>query len=341
VILGDSDLFLYAISAAQEMSWEAFKRVYDALVLREGSLAEGKEPNTHDRWRLLRLLDALGHVDTEFSKSGGRLFVAPATLVRLPILGLPQAILCGARGPQTASQLEEEASAIDERVLKMYATRQDTEYPFTPRRILVEAQSARDLLLLAQRVGITYVDPPPAKGMLEFAASLDGYLSSCNWMVRPELNWVRRDFDLEHRQFHQPSGSVSPLRLSGYDDPVRQIRVYFLWRGDVAAPVDLDWGRYAALQVAKTPVLFYDADSYSLAVPSGAPLPRILARAVTLCSGSIPCRVSEGDLKTREAVRGSYDVYAKITPSIAALLAAKLGQHITHASLKTQNRRKQ
>ena len=303
MILDDSDLFLYTISAAQEMSWEAFKRVYDALILREGSLAEGKEPNTHDRWRLLRLLDALGHVDAEFSKSGGRLFVAPATLVRLPILGLPQAILCGARGPQTVSQLEEEASAIDERVFKIYATRQDTESRFIPRRILVEGQSARDLLLLAQRVGIIYVDPPPAKGMLEFAASLDGYLSRCNWTVRPELNWVRRDFDLERRQFRQPSGSVSPMRLSSYDDPVRQIRVYFLWRGDMAVQVDLDWGRYAALQAAKARVLLYDAGSYSLVVPSGAPLPRILARAITLCSGSIPCRVNEGGLRTQAYIR--------------------------------------
>jgi len=260
------------------------------------------------------------------------LFVAPATLVRLPILGLPQAILCGARGPQTVRQLEEEA-AIDERVFKIHATPQDTESRFTPRRILVEGQSARDLLLLAQRVGITYVDPPPAKGMLEFAASLDGYLSRCNWMVRPELSWVRRDFDLERRQFRQPSNSVSPMRLSSYDDPIRQVRVYFLWRGDMAVQVDLDWGRYAALQAAKAQVLLYDAGSYSLVVPGGVPLPRILARAITLCSGSVPRRVNEGGLRTQACIRGSYDVYAQIPPSIAALLAAKLGQHVVHASL--------
>jgi hypothetical protein len=304
--------------------------------LREGGLAEGKEPNTHDRWRLLRLLDALGHVDAEFDRSGGgRLFVAPATLVRLPILGLPQAILCGARGPQTVRQLKEEASAIDERVFKIHATPQDTESRFIPRRILVEGQSAGDLLLLAQRVGITYMDPPPAKGMLEFAASLDEYLSRCNWSARPELNWARRDFDSARVQFRQPSGSVSPIRLSSYDDPIRQIRVCLLWRGDMAVQVDLDWGRYAALQAAKAQVLLYDAGSYSLAVPSGAPLPRILARAITLCSGYIPRPVDEGILRTQACKRCSHDVYTQIAPSIAALLAAKLGQHIVHTSLNS------
>lgn len=332
----DSDFLLYTLTAASEMSWTRFKKVYDALMLQRANLGGAQEPNAYDRWRLTRALDALGHLDIEFSGRGGRLYCAPTALVRLPIVGPPQAVMCGARGPQTLGQVEEQARFID-RIARVVVSRKDTDPDFAPQRILVEGKSVGSLRQLAHELGIAYVDPPPARGILEFVASLGEYLEKCSWTPRSELSWVRRDFDPVHIHFRQPGDFNYSLRLSRYEDPIRQTQISFLWCEGVATQVDLDWGRYAALHAARIRALLYDASTYRLGVPSSAPLPRIMARALTLCSGFVPHQIQGRDLGAKASPQQLYDVYASITPCIAGLVASKLGQSLVATPLKFQD----
>src|SRR5262245_58185299 len=97
------DLLLFAVTAAGPMSWPAFSRAYDALL---GS-AEGEggalDPGRRRR-KSRALLDALGHCETAIGNGSSTIAAAPAVLARLPVSGLPKALLVGARQPSTVPE---------------------------------------------------------------------------------------------------------------------------------------------------------------------------------------------------------------------------------------------
>jgi hypothetical protein len=332
---GSRDLLLYTITAAREMDWATFKRVYTALHLREYAESQ-EEPTGYSRSRSLRMLDSLGHVDVQFDLSGGRLFVARASLVRLPIVGRSKAVLCGARGPQTVADLKQASAAVNG-IIGVDVVAQESGPRFVPDQVTVTAESPVSLSNLATALGILYVDPPPGLGILEFSASLQEYLDSCRWSASSELNWPRKDFDPAYLQFRWRYTSKAGARLSRYEDPIRQVPLYRLWQSDVNAQVDLNWGRYAILQSDRVPVLLYNPDKYLLGIPASASLPRLLSRALVLCSGKESRQVVSVSPKADTARHWTYDVYSQISHALARVLAQKLGQTLTTTNLDTQD----
>jgi hypothetical protein len=109
--------------------------------------------------------------------------------------------------------------------------------------------------------------------------------------------------------------------------------LYQLWRGATYQNVDRDWGRYLVLKEIARNVLAYDARHFLLAVPSNAPLPRLLARACALCSGYAPRPAGSGDKALILPARCQYDIYSAVPPDIAAAVAAKAGQKLLTANL--------
>jgi len=83
----------------------------------------------------------------------------------------------------------------------------------------------------------------------------------------------------------------------------------------------MDWARYWAHHQAGTTGLGYDAPRRLFAVPVKVPLPRLLARALCLCSGMPPLQI---DL---ERVFGSreFTVFTDVPSEVAFKVADKLG----------------
>src|SRR5262249_12744201 len=100
------DYLLYTLSACREMSWHNFKNAFDALSLKYCPQDPYKTGEArHVRWRTLRSLEWLGHAESAFEEGRSTLYAAPPVLARLPISGIPTAVLCGARSPSTAGTL--------------------------------------------------------------------------------------------------------------------------------------------------------------------------------------------------------------------------------------------
>ncbi len=118
-----------------------------------------------------------------------------------------------------------------------------------------------------------------------------------------------------------------PVRLSRYVDPVRNINLHLLWKGDECTEVDGDWGRYAALRDMGVNVVTYDSQQFALAVPSTIPLPRLIARGLTLCAGFLPQTVNSSEA-CRLSISNprAISIYTEVPPTIGELAAAKLGQ---------------
>lgn len=326
----DRDVLLYIVSARAQLCWLAFKEAYACLA----PSARGSEEQLSLKrasWTL-RALESLGHCDSEFSNDGQWIYAAPPVLIKLPISGLRQAVLAGARYTDTCDSLEKACKMLGCGISVHYMP-QTSDLPLSPCRVLIEAETPEQIDMLARRMQMHTTSIPPAWLLLHLAPSLEGYLNSRRWSNEPELNWHREEFNTKMLRFTSSNEQSDHTRLARYIDPSRSTHKHYLWRGQVRAEVDPDWGRYVSLRDSGIHVLAYDRHQHQLAVPAGAPLPCFLERAAALCSGFTgvftknSVRVSNGVIAPR-----GYILFGGVPPRYASIIAAKVGQRLLNCN---------
>ncbi len=322
------DSLLNVISAKREISWAEYKKLYDDLYRTQILNIDLDELNINfKRSQTARGLDALGHCDFEFSKDVQRVLSAPPILSRLPETGLPKATLVGSRLPRTILRLQQLAKKSSGRV-RIKLDRQPDDYVLAPLRVVVETDYVKDLSDFSESFGVKFENEPTAWSVINFSSSLSQYMVTLSWSRRRDLNWRRTDFNFDTLTYRRTQLQDGSIRLSRYVDPTRNVDLYLLWKGDECAEVDRDWGRYAALQLAKLNVVRYNVDKFEFAIPSSVPLPKLIARALTLCSGFLPL-VTPSTSKHLSSSSYSASVYRGIPPAVAELAATKIGQTLT------------
>jgi len=287
-------------------------------------LQYGQADTNFARYDAARTLDALGHIEVDFDSSSPRLHAAPSALSLLPNSGLPAAVLSGARGPSTVTAI---AAEIDKYGSTMHIDirQQRSESSCLPARVMVTADSHEDLALMAAAAQLVFQRVPISWTLLNFAGTLVDYISECQWMRADELNWEQRQFDPQILHF-SANPSDGELRLIKYTHPSRQYPIHYLWRQTEAARVNPDWGRFAVLRTAGRDVVQYDHSASAVVVPATVPLPKLLARALCLCSGLAPQDVA-GDRMVASAINAPFfKIYRRVPYEFARLLAMKLDQ---------------
>ena len=317
----NGDILLFALSAWGQTSWRQFKQCFDELQ-RKTAGTVGYDPTetaTGHRWRALRELSALGHIDLELQPGSIQVHVAPPILAVLPGLGSPRAVLCGARSPNFIEDLRAESRSAD--VEALIESQADAS-PYAPTRVELRAEDTAWIKSVADKIGAQYAETTPARLMAQVSISLPEYRRKLLWSNDRELNWHCEDFDTERLQFRVPSEPRPSRRLSRYRNPRTTMWHYRLWQGEQSAEVEPDWGRYAMLAATTQRVLHYSPSNRNALVPLGAPLPTLLARAFGLCSGLCPtvAEVVQSD------PRGRYLRFNDVPPSVFNNVAAKLDQ---------------
>ena len=323
------DTLLFAISATRVWSWNAFKRAFD-----ESGLARAEAADTPDRfssfarWRCAALLDSLGHCDLALEEGQRQLHSSPAIAIRLPSAGLPRAVVCGARSPQTLPTLLRHARRFGRSVRVTSRPQRALRY-YAPRRIEIEANDVADMVPFAQDVGIRLAPVPPAWSLALAVGDLRGYVSRLTWSDDPEISWRREDFDSVSGRFDAPCDA--PQRLSRYQDPIRGVWRYRLVHENSSAPVDPAWARWIVLHWASQTVIDYNASTGLLSVPVSVPIPRLMARALVLCSGRAPglARVGTRNASPKIASddpEGWVETYEAVPSDIFEVISSKLGQ---------------
>ena len=115
-------------------------------------------------------------------------------------------------------------------------------------------------------------------------------LKALTWYEREDLNWDRREFDLDRLRFGSPADDAeeSRPRLVTYTHPSGWDWRDWLWQDGASADVDRSWGRYCVLASVGHTVLHYNHREGVATVPRQVPLPKLLARALALSSGQAP-----------------------------------------------------
>jgi hypothetical protein len=327
------DALLFALSAWESCTWQAFRRAIDALQARSLAAASptpvAGEPEGRPYLDAARALEALGHCDVAFDGENEMVFTAPSLLARLPLAGLPRAVLCGSRSPGTIEALREAARSCGEPV-RVGSTSQARHHPFAPARIEVQATSEAAMRELAARLGVAYAPVPPAWSLVTVSGSVEEFLSTLEWSERPDLNWPSSDFDPARLRFAGRAEPSLPLILRRYHDPVHRRPAFWIWQGSRSARVgDPSWGRYAVLAAAGRRALTYDPVTGSLEAPATVPLPRLLSRAAALCSGFVyPSTGHPAQPAPRSPKR--CHLYRDVPPDLYGRCAEKLGQMEEH-----------
>ncbi|XZN93674.1 MAG: hypothetical protein ACM65M_12990 [Microcoleus sp.] len=329
-----SEKLLYVISAKKELAWLSFKETFDYLYNLETGLREEsteKDGIKNQRLQAIRALDSLGHCDFNFSddRSKNKVYAASPVLVRLPCAGFPQAILAGARSPNTIQQLSDACQSAGDRI-NLEIKEQASESVLIPKRVAVQAEDVRELGAIASSLGIPFIETPSAWSLLHFAASIDDYLDTLKSSNDPELNWKRETFEPSSLQFKTIEQTDNNIRLGRYNHPSRNTKFYYFWQDEMCTEIELNWGKYAVLKALRRNVLTYDKRRFTMAVPASANLPRLLERALTLCSGYAATYVKK--MPHDPQIHG-FNLFSAIPPQIAQMTAAKLGQTLLQQSL--------
>jgi len=332
------EILLYILSAKRRMSWIDFKKTYDYLYTVHVLPTEPGEINiNYERNQVARALDALGHCELEFSKDAQNVFSGPPVLARLPQTGLPKATLVGARFPQTISRLKQAAKTINRRI-KILVDNQPGRHVLVPSRVVIQAEFGKEIADIGTSLGVKFENEPPAWSITNFSAALDEYMATRQWSRRADLNWHRKDFNFDSLCYTRRKWE-GEVRLSRYVDPVRNTNLHLLWKKDQVSEVDGDWGRYAALNEAGINILTYDSQKFAFGVPRTLPLPRLIARGLTLCSGLLPTVIENGGVRFSQSDHCPIAVYSDVPPAIAQLAATRLGQILLSRSLDVETGR--
>jgi hypothetical protein len=315
-----SDSLLYVLSARRETAWPSFRQIFDELYLAH------HRPNENLRFyrsQILRVLAGLAHCEYQFGDSGSRVCILPPSLVHLPQAGLPTAVLAGARSSSTFAEC---AARAKEFSCVFKVDEHPHAWPLTPRRFEVSTDAISNLERFAQSLGVTFLPIASAWLLANFSASLTAYQSTLQWKDGEELNWPRKEFDPKTLQFSASVSSAESLRLVRYTDPKRGTERYVLREDNRYAEVNCDWGRYVILADRGLNVFVYDDRQLILAVPGSIPLPRLLARSASLCSGYSPRWLGRSEISWGSLEHRGYNLFTTIPSQIAEKIAEAVGQ---------------
>lgn len=313
------DSLLYVLSARREISWVVFKDIFDELAA-SAQLDYDDAPSA--RRLVLRNLDSLAHCDYFSGANGIRIAATPTCLTRLPTQS-PKAVVSGARSPTSIDLIVKTAKRLS--IKTEVAEQQGEMAALCPSTVELATDREDDFRNFCDQLGVLCCLVPPSWQIVQFSGTLRDVTRQLEWRAVSELDWVRMDFDPAQKYFRTiHKESRSDLRLTRYIDPKRNTYRYYVWDGLQCATIDLDWGRYFVLSRTGFNVLYFNVSTHTLMVPKTVPLPKLLARAVALCSGRLPQTV--GGLKGRPG--SEFLSYQFVPESTAMLLADKLGQDL-------------
>jgi hypothetical protein len=302
-----NELLLW-LSARREGSWQQFRAAVEEL--HSGDADTDAEDNDefplHQQLRLD--LERLAHAEffARDCEEGWR--VAPPTFAAHAMPAGVRAVLCGARSP-----------AVCERVLRIgeKVGCETLDSPCAPEVIRLLAPDTSTLAEVATQAGVCLQTDAPL--------AILSHLPRCDRPSRgskqAELpvgaDWRIREFDGTGLCWRRTDRRRVELARTGlFEFQHYQQWIYFLRRNGVTFKMGRGTALYALLSRSRRDLLRYYASTQTLCLPAICRPPRLLERALVLCSGLPP---------TYDAATACL-TYADVPPEIASLAAELLRQ---------------
>jgi len=311
----EPDSLLHVLTARKRVLLPALREI--SAELEEGSFLQNREPDNFRTYKLARFLDMLGHLEYVQKGRASVLFVAPSCLARLPAIDRCLYVLCGGRSAAAADEMA--SFTLNGRKIAQVSVSSRKSFPdrLLPNRVVVEFDDVENGAQMASGLGVEISGTPAGWSLACMSASCQDFESSLAWRARTLRNEELKFYDPERCGFvpYQPDSEGLGVRL---DDPSFAC---IIRRDQEAVVNDLDWGRCWAHAEAGTSCLRYDRNRKLFAVPSRLPLPRLIARALALCSGFPPIHTK---LKLN-FISDQWLVFQDVPREVALKVTEKLG----------------
>ena len=156
----DPNTLLFLLSTFGKTSWSEYRNAFDYL---SAENTGGRESAQYIATRnyVFQSFQILGHCDVYYGGKGSEIWIAPASLCRLPKADLPTAILAGARSLDTCKQIQELATHTTGEII-VNIVHNHAPVDMIPDTIIVQGHSEQALSSFANTLGINYISVPPA-----------------------------------------------------------------------------------------------------------------------------------------------------------------------------------
>ena len=275
-----NELLLW-LSARREGSWQQFRQAVEQLHSSDG----GANSESNDEFPLhqqLRLdLERLAHVEffAADCKDGWR--IAPPTLATHSVSVGVRGVLCGARSPALRERMSRGAERFNGQILDSLDV---------PDVIRVVAVDASALAEFAAQTSIRFQQDAPL--------AILSHLPPCDppsRMRRPSefpqgSDWTIHEFDtakLAWRKIQRSEAQVTHFGMLRFLIHFQRPRYFLRWK-DRTFEMPRAVALYALLRRHRQGVLRYNGDAAALSLPAICRPPRLLERALVLCSGLPP-----------------------------------------------------
>lgn len=318
------DSLIYSMSVKGSMYIDDFYGLLSSVTL-EG---EYDEENTSFgvAKQILRIIESLGYCECDYTSR--KIYMCDPTFVLLPSSGVPTAVLVGARIPRLIDNVKQFVK--NERSRAFFIRVPQKSYGVNiPSLVCIQADSVETLQKIASLCKVKADLKIPAAWKLSiYSSSISDVRSGLLFMLRDRKNQELRLFDEDRLLFVQDDGKRD-FRLTEYLDPSNNQRTYWYWEGDEGATVNRDWGIYLSLSTVKKNILLYNPRLLELSVPVSAPLPLIISRSLSLCTGTAPSFARMGQKRLGDIPENHpMHIFSGITEEMAKLTARKLGQEL-------------
>lgn len=281
--------------------------------------------NTNGRSGLepLWALDSLGHCETAGRK--GRIIVklARASFARLPGIDKPRAALTGARSAGTQAEIQEACRVSKSGVNMSVSEAVAGPVHISIRRIVLEADSFDAIQTVADAVGIPLTRQPAGWELACASTSVVDFQADIQWVSGYQVPEEAEHFSPDTMRFCE--GYSGGLRLARWKEFATNKIIYALRNDNAVAFLDSpEWGRHVELSVSGASSIRYDSGRKLFAIRATARPPRLLARALCLCSGRLPAVTEAGTGKSKAL----WLAFEGVPQPVANLAAERLGQEV-------------
>jgi len=307
--------------------------------------------------REFEALSQLGHIEIGSDTRGRWSYVhaVPCVLYSLPFLreGCYQVVV---GGTITTSQLKQIATAAQTENIQVEFHPQlggsPSAFSLVPPRICLIASDLNQVRSLSSACAIEFVDGVPAFDVAKWSADLSGWEETLNWFSEVEIDIA--DAIYEPCRFRTANGDRWPIwgdyklarrpdEITGkhfsyslthrFDSQFRHAyirqRAWGCWK--VHVETMMSFSREYNLDLDKVPIAF-DEDENMLVFPRELEPPTLLSRALVLCSGLAPYRLSVDEFDAYKSPSNNFGWgyggvctgYKHVPKEIATLVLSKL-----------------
>jgi hypothetical protein len=301
-----NELLLW-LSARQEGSWRQFRQAVEELHSIDGE-ADSENDGEFPLHQQLRLdLERLAHVEFFAADCEDGWRIAPPTLATHAVAGGVRGVLCGARSPSLRERVIRGSERFNAETIDSINV---------PDIIRIVAGDVLGLAELAARIGVRFQHDAPL-AILSHLPPCDPPSRMRNPSEFPQgSDWTIHEFDtttLAWRKVERHQAQAARFAMHRFLIHFQRPRYFLCWKGrtfEMPRAVAL----YVLLRRHRHEVLRYIRDAAALTVPAICRPPRLLERALVLCSG-LPPVYANGQL-----------TYSEVPPEVARLAAELLRQ---------------